>query len=63
MVQLFASFGISDLAYLKIFARMHSRDGWLSELRQKGDISEIQMRVLRELLDQVAKEELSSKRQ
>ncbi|KAI0718066.1 hypothetical protein C8T65DRAFT_693998 [Cerioporus squamosus] len=41
IVQLFASFGIKDLAYLRVFARMHSRDGWLDEMHQKGELSEI----------------------
>ena len=44
----------ADTAYLRVFARMSSRDAWLSELCQKGELSEIQMRVVRELLERVA---------
>ena len=46
--------GVSDIAYLRVLARMHSRDGWLHEMREKGEVSEIQMRVLREMLQQLA---------
>ncbi|KAI0730888.1 hypothetical protein C8Q76DRAFT_793014 [Earliella scabrosa] len=54
LTALFRSFGIADVAYLRVFARMSTRDAWLNELCQKGDLSEIQMRVVRELLERVA---------
>ncbi|RDX50848.1 hypothetical protein OH76DRAFT_1481920 [Lentinus brumalis] len=54
LVRLFASFGIKDIAYLRVFARMDSRDSWLNEMQQKGEVSEIQMRVIQELLRKVA---------
>ncbi|TFK92624.1 hypothetical protein K466DRAFT_212288 [Polyporus arcularius HHB13444] len=54
LVRLFASFGIKDIVYLRVFARMDSRDSWLDEMQQKGEVSEIQMRVIQELLDKVA---------
>ena len=44
------------MSYLRMFARMYARDGWLRELRQVGQLSEIEMRVLREMLDHVARE-------
>ncbi len=53
---LFASMGIADLVYLRVLARMHSRDGWLRELREKGAVTEIQMRVLREMLESIVRE-------
>ncbi|RPD76261.1 hypothetical protein L226DRAFT_611677 [Lentinus tigrinus ALCF2SS1-7] len=51
LAKLLASKGIKDLSYLKVFARMSTRDGWLAELVREGAITEIQMRVLREILE------------
>ena len=48
---LLASKGIKDLAYLRVFARMSTRDDWLRDLVRERKISEIQMRVLREILE------------
>ncbi|KAI0730870.1 hypothetical protein C8Q76DRAFT_716489 [Earliella scabrosa] len=53
---LFTTLGIKDMSYLRMFARMYARDGWLRELRQVGQLSEIEMRLLREMLDHVARE-------
>ncbi|RDX50850.1 hypothetical protein OH76DRAFT_367875 [Lentinus brumalis] len=50
VTQLLASVGVVDAAYLRVLARMHGRDGWLCEMRDKGEMTEIQMRVLREIL-------------
>ncbi|TFK92626.1 hypothetical protein K466DRAFT_212227 [Polyporus arcularius HHB13444] len=50
VAQLLASVGVVDAAYLHVLARMHGRDGWLCEMRDKGEMTEIQMRVLREIL-------------
>lgn len=54
LAALFASFGITNTAYLRVMARMDSRDAWLGEMREEGVLSEIQMRVLREMLECVA---------
>ncbi|PIL24849.1 hypothetical protein GSI_12735 [Ganoderma sinense ZZ0214-1] len=37
ITKLFASLGITDLAYLRAFARMESRDAWLREMRENAD--------------------------
>lgn len=36
---LFASHGVSGGAYVRVFARMASRDAWLRELRERGLLS------------------------
>ncbi|KAI0351370.1 hypothetical protein OH77DRAFT_950483 [Trametes cingulata] len=51
---LFASFGVSDVAYVRLFARMASRDAWLRELRERGLLSEMQMLVVRDALESEA---------
>ena len=56
IAQLFATFGINDMTYLRAFSRMSSRDEWLREMRNSGQLSEIQARLLGEILDGVAKE-------
>ncbi|KAI0358158.1 hypothetical protein OH77DRAFT_1435346 [Trametes cingulata] len=53
IADLFASFGVSDGAYMRVFARMASRDAWLRELSQRGQLSEIQMFVVRDVLETV----------
>ncbi len=57
LAHLFASFGIKDLAYLYVLARMRTRDRWLDELRGKGHLTEIQLRVVREVLDRLSRSE------
>lgn len=54
---LFDSFGIGAGAYVRVFARMAARDAWLRELRERGELSEIQMFVLRAVFDRVAADE------
>ncbi|KAI0363117.1 hypothetical protein BV20DRAFT_976020 [Pilatotrama ljubarskyi] len=54
IAELFTSFGVSDPAYMRVFARMCSRDAWLRELRERGELSEIQMLVVRDVLETVA---------
>ncbi|RPD64074.1 hypothetical protein L226DRAFT_611689 [Lentinus tigrinus ALCF2SS1-7] len=51
IAQLLASLGIATGEYLGVMARMKSRDVWLLELRGQNKISEIQMRILRNILD------------
>ena len=55
LTHLLASFGVTDLTYLHVLARMITRDQWLDELREQGQLTEIQMRVLREVLDTLVK--------
>lgn len=55
IVQLLTSLGIQDAAYLRVLACMSTRDEWLRELCEKGDLTEIQMRVVREMLEHVAR--------
>ncbi|KAH9893138.1 hypothetical protein C8Q73DRAFT_519336 [Cubamyces lactineus] len=56
LVELLGSLGIGDTQYLRVLGNMVSCDAWLSELRVEGKLSEIQLRILREILDQLARE-------
>ena len=56
IAKLFATFGIDNMAYLRAFSRLSSRDEWLREMRNSGQLSEIQMRILSEMLSRVGKE-------
>ncbi len=53
---LFASLGITEEAYLRMFARLPSRyrEAWLSEMREKGLLSEIQTWSIIDMLDALA---------
>lgn len=53
ITEFFLSLGINSMAYLRAFARMESRDTWLREMQENGDLSEIQMRILRDMLGHV----------
>lgn len=49
---LFSSLGVIDKTYLRVFARLTtSREAWLSEMRQKGQLSEIQAWVVVDILE------------
>ncbi|KAL1940696.1 hypothetical protein VTO73DRAFT_7737 [Trametes versicolor] len=51
---LLSSLGIVDKAYLRVFARLvPSREAWLSEMRRKGQLSEVQAWVIVDMLDTV----------
>lgn len=51
---LLSSLGIVDRAYLRVFARLTpSREAWLSEMRRKGQLSEVQAWVIVDMLDTV----------
>ncbi|KAL7280671.1 hypothetical protein ACG7TL_005610 [Trametes sanguinea] len=50
IARVLASLGIRDVGYLRVLAGMRSRDVWLQELRAKGQLSEIELRVLQEIL-------------
>ncbi|RDX50930.1 hypothetical protein OH76DRAFT_1481978 [Lentinus brumalis] len=54
LTRLLASFGIASSEYLGALARMHSRDVWLLELLGQKKVSEIQMRILRDILEGLA---------
>lgn len=53
---LFVSLGIADVTYLRMFARLPTRyrEVWLSEMRQKGMLSDIQSWVISDMLDALA---------
>ncbi|RPD76251.1 hypothetical protein L226DRAFT_371502 [Lentinus tigrinus ALCF2SS1-7] len=53
LATVFASYGIVNVAYLRVLGCLPSRDRWLEDLRAKGELSEIQMLVVREMLNQV----------
>lgn len=49
---LFSSLGVIDKTYLRVFARLTtSREAWLSQMRQNGQLSEIQAWVVVDILD------------
>lgn len=51
---LLSSLGIVDKTYLRVFARLAaSREAWLSEMRLKGQLSEVQAWVIVDVLDTV----------
>ncbi|TBU34023.1 hypothetical protein BD311DRAFT_802436 [Dichomitus squalens] len=56
MAKLFATFGVKDMLYSRVLSRMSSGNEWLHELRNKGDSSESNMRVIVEMLHDVAEE-------
>ncbi|KAI0642073.1 hypothetical protein C8Q79DRAFT_1121993 [Trametes meyenii] len=57
VARLLASQGIEGRAWLRVFARMGTRDAWLREMRDGGHMTEIEVRVLREVLVRLADEE------
>lgn len=51
---LFASLGIMDETYLRVFAHLAaSRKAWLTATRERGELSEIQAWVVVDMLDAV----------
>lgn len=49
---LFSSLGVIDKTYLRVFARLTaSRESWLSEMRENGQLSEIQAWVVVDILN------------
>lgn len=51
-----ASLGVTNAAYLRVFGKMRTRDAWLEELRVVGRLTEIQARVVRELVERAAED-------
>ncbi len=51
-----ASLGVTDASYLRVFGKMRTRDAWLEELRAVGRLTEIQIRVVRELVESAAED-------
>ncbi|KAJ8463799.1 hypothetical protein ONZ51_g10019 [Trametes cubensis] len=56
IMALFKKMGIETEDYLDLFAAMATRDAWLRELCNGGELTPIQERVLREGLDKKSKE-------
>ncbi len=54
IVDLLEDRGVSNMAYMRVLARMSSTRGWLREQRDKGELTEVQMRLLREILGDLA---------
>lgn len=50
------SLGVHNVRYLRVLGRMKTRNTWLKELRAEGRLTEIQVRVVRELVESVAAE-------
>ena len=50
---LFTSLGMPDIEHLRALARMRSRDAWLHELCEAGDLTQFQMRVVKEFLEDI----------
>ncbi|RPD64050.1 hypothetical protein L226DRAFT_371242 [Lentinus tigrinus ALCF2SS1-7] len=50
LAKLLASVGVAEASYLRVLAHMRGRDDWLREMRDNDQMTEIQMRVLREIL-------------
>lgn len=49
---LFSSLGVIDKTYLRVFARLTpAREAWMSEMRESGQLSEIQAWVVIDILD------------
>ncbi|KAI0718002.1 hypothetical protein C8T65DRAFT_99570 [Cerioporus squamosus] len=57
LARLLASMGVVTREYLGTLARMKSRDVWLLELCGQQRISEIQMRILRDILEELVAEQ------
>lgn len=54
---LFEALGITDETYLRVFARLDtSRKAWISAMREKGEMSEIQAWVVVDMLDAVIRD-------
>ncbi|KAL7280670.1 hypothetical protein ACG7TL_005609 [Trametes sanguinea] len=51
-----ASLGIRDKAYLRVLSRLSSRDQWLVKLQETGKLTEIQVRVVREIIENIVAE-------
>ncbi|KAI0664546.1 hypothetical protein C8Q70DRAFT_1050007 [Cubamyces menziesii] len=56
IVELLGTLGIGDIQYLRVLGNMASCDVWLQELKAEGKLSEIELRVLREILDQLGRD-------
>ncbi|KAI0718038.1 hypothetical protein C8T65DRAFT_737559 [Cerioporus squamosus] len=57
LARLLASFRIATGEYLRALAQMQSHDVWLLELRAQKKVSEIQMRILHDILNGLAASE------
>lgn len=57
LVGVLASLGVTNAAYLRVFGKMCTQDAWLEELRVVGHLTEIQARVVHELVKRAAEDE------
>lgn len=48
--------GVEDKEYLEILATLEMRNQWLDELREEGDLTPIQARLLKEGLDRLGRD-------
>ncbi|KAI1796796.1 hypothetical protein LXA43DRAFT_576135 [Ganoderma leucocontextum] len=54
IVDLLAASGVSTIAYMRVLSRMASTKDWLREERDNGELTEVQMRLLREIFERLA---------
>lgn len=50
---LLSSLGIVDMVGLRLFSRLTVCDTWISEMRQKESLNEVEAGVIRDVLDTV----------
>lgn len=53
---LLKNMGVEDKEYLEILATLEMRNQWLEELREGGDLTPIQVRLLKEGLDRLGRD-------
>ncbi|KAI8996453.1 hypothetical protein BD414DRAFT_478017 [Trametes punicea] len=51
IVRLLASLGIKNLQFLRVLSNMISCNDWLQELKTAGQLNELELRLIREILD------------
>lgn len=56
ITDLLAALGVSNMDYMRVLARMSSTRDWLHEQRDEGKLTEVQMRLLCEILARLAEE-------
>lgn len=56
IARLLKSMGVEDKEYLEILATLEMRNQWLDELREEGDLTPIQARLLKEGLDRLGRD-------
>ncbi|EIW58154.1 uncharacterized protein TRAVEDRAFT_47330 [Trametes versicolor FP-101664 SS1] len=56
IARLLKSMGVEDKEFLEILATLEMRNQWLDELREEGDLTPIQARLLKEGLDRLGRD-------